>query len=236
LRAAAEQSPVELSKRGLKSLEAAMRAKESGQADCYRGIVRIFTQAAALLICAAFLAGCQAAPQLAGTSLGAEPAPDFQLRDTAGNAVSLDQFRGKVVVLTFLYTHCTDYCPVTAELLRHADAAAGHPRNVEYIAISVDPTGDTPESIAAFSQEHHLDELGDRWHYLVGNPGELAGVWKSYYIGVASAANDGSLPPGEAGHSSALYFIDPRGNRRVLTELDVAAEDIARNELALAKG
>jgi cytochrome oxidase Cu insertion factor (SCO1/SenC/PrrC family) len=184
----------------------------------------------------AVLTSCQTAPKLAGTNLGAEPAPDFQLRDTTGNAITLDQFRGKVVVLTFLYTRCTDYCPLTAELLRHADAAAGHPRNVEYVAVSVDPAGDTPESIAAFNQEHHMDELGDRWHYLVGSPAELAGVWKSYYIGVATGASGGSLPPGEAGHSSALYFIDPRGNRRLLTELDVAAEDIARNELALAKG
>jgi protein SCO1/2 len=197
--------------------------------------VRIITEAVALLFFAAIAGACGSTPKLAGTNLGTEPAPGFQLRDTTGRAVSLYQFHGKVVVLTFLYTHCTDYCPLTAELLRHADAAAGHPRNVEYVAISVDPIGDTPESIDAFNQEHHMDELGDRWHYLVGSPAELAEVWKSYYIGVAGGAT-GSLPPGEAGHSSALYFIDPHGNRRLLTELDVAAEDIARNELVLAKG
>jgi protein SCO1/2 len=170
-----------------------------------------------------------------------ERAPNFRLRDSSGQATTLDQFRGKVVVLTFLYTHCTDYCPLTAELLRHADEAAGHPRNVEYVAISVDPTGDTPESIDAFNREHHLEELGGRWHYLLGTQEELAGVWKSYYIGVqnagaANGAHDSALAPGEAGHTSALYFIDPQGNRRVLTELDVGAEDIAKNELVLAKG
>jgi len=101
---------------------------------------------------------------------------------------------------------------------------------VVYLAVSVDLAGDTPESVAAFSQEHHLEELGDRWHYLVGTPAELAEVWKSYYIGVSSA-----LEPGDLGHTSALYFIDPKGNRRALTELDVGAEDIARNELVLAR-
>jgi protein SCO1 len=176
------------------------------------------------------LLACGASPRLTGTSLGNELAPDFHLRDSSGQAMALDQFRGRVVVLTFLYTHCTDYCPLTAELLRHADEAAGHPQNVVYLAVSVDPAGDTPESIASFSEQHHLDELGGRWHYLVGTPAELAGVWKSYYIGVSSA-----LGPGEAGHTSALYFIDRQGNRRVVTELDVGAEAIARNELALAK-
>ena len=189
-----------------------------------------------LVLSVTTLLGCQSSPKLTGTSLGVERAPDFQLRDSAGQAITLDQFRGKVVVLTFLYTHCTDYCPITAELLRHADEAAGHPGNVEYLAVSVDPAGDTPESIDAFNREHHLDELGDRWHYLVGTQGELAGVWKSYYIGVASGPSSSSLAPGDAGHTSALYFIDPRGNRRLLTELDVGAEDIARNELILAKG
>src|SRR5436309_2040259 len=63
----------------------------------------------------------RAQPKLTGTDLGKEPAPDFQLRDASGQAYALDQFRGKVVILTFLYTHCTDVCPLTAEILRHVD-------------------------------------------------------------------------------------------------------------------
>jgi protein SCO1/2 len=173
---------------------------------------------------------CSGPARLTGTSLGTEKAPDFHLRDSNGQAFALDQFRGRVVVLTFLYTNCQDYCPLAAELLRHADEAAGHPKDVIYLAVSVDPIGDTPQNIAQFEQDHHLDELGDRWHYLIGNPGELAGVWKDYYIGVSPG-----LPPGDAGHSSVIYFIDKNGDRRVLTELDVRAEDLARNELVLAR-
>jgi protein SCO1 len=172
------------------------------------------------------LIGCGRSVPLTGTSLGKEQSPGFRLRDEKGRLVSLADFRGKVVVLSFLYTHCTDYCPLTAELLRHADEAAGRPSNVEYLAVSVDPIGDTPESIATFEQQHHMD----RWHYLVGTEPELAGVWRSYYIGVSAG-----LQPGEAGHTSALYFIDRKGNRRVVTELDAGAEAIARNALVLAR-
>jgi protein SCO1/2 len=177
------------------------------------------------------LLACGGGPRLTGTSLGNDPAPDFHLRDSSGQAYSLDQFRGHVVVLTFMYSTCPDYCPLEAELLRQADEAAGHPRDVVYLAVSVDPVGDTPQNIAKFEQEHQLGELGGRWHYLVGDPQELAAVWRSYYIGVTPG-----LPPGEAGHTSAIYFIDKDGRRRALSELDVRAEDLARDELLLARG
>jgi protein SCO1/2 len=184
----------------------------------------------AVMVALSLAIACGPSTHLTGTSLGNERAPDFQLRDSSGQGYSLDQFRGKVVVLTFLYTRCPDYCPLTAELLRHADEAAGHPANVVYLAVSVDPTGDTPENIATFNQQHHLDELGNRWHYLTGDPAVLAGVWRSYYIGASAAAT-----PQQVDHTSAIYFIDRQGNRRVVSELDVAAEDLARNELLLAK-
>src|SRR5689334_18974017 len=52
---------------------------------------------------------------LQGTNLGSTAAPDFLLKDQSGNAISLTQFKGKPVVLTFLYTYCPDVCPLTAE-------------------------------------------------------------------------------------------------------------------------
>ena len=162
---------------------------------------------------------------LTGTDLGRERAPDFRLRDSSGQAYSLSQFRGRVVVLAFLYTQCPDACPLTAELLRNVDAAAGHPQDVEYVAVSVDPVRDTPEAIAAFVQEHRLEELGNRFHYLIGALPELASVWQRYYI------RDTDVPtPGQpVDHVSSLYFIDKHGMRRLLTHIDVPVEAIVRN-------
>jgi len=186
--------------------------------------------AALLVLATVTTLACSGSSQLTGTSLGKDRAPDFHLRDSGGEAYSLDQFRGKVVVLTFLYTHCPDYCPLTAELLRHADEAAGHPSDVVYLAVSVDPAGDTAASILDFEQSHHLDELGGRWHYLTGDPGELAEVWHNYYVGATSAA-----AAGQTDHTTVVYFIDKDGNRRVFSDLDVPAEALARNELVLAR-
>jgi protein SCO1 len=183
-----------------------------------------------ILVAALAAVACSNGSQLTGTSLGNDQAPDFHLRDSSGQGYSLDQFRGSVVVLSFLYTHCPDYCPLTAELLRHADEAAGHPHDVIYLAVSVDPAGDTPQSIADFEQAHRLDELGARWHYLTGDPGELAAVWRAYYVGATPAA-----VAGQTDHTSVVYFIDKNGRRRVFSDLDVPAEALARNELVLAR-
>lgn len=184
-----------------------------------------------VLACAIVVLACGSQPQLTGTSLHDRPAPDFQLRDSSGHTYSLDQFRGKAVILTFLYTHCKATCPLEAELLRHADEAAGHPKNVEYLAVSIDPTGDTPASVAAFNATHKMSELGSRWHYLVGTRQELEPVWHSYFL---------YIPPELGGtgpdHTSVIYFIDPQGRMRTLSDAQISAESIARNALLLAKG
>lgn len=184
----------------------------------------------AVVLIAVCAAACGSSARLTGTNAGGAPAPDFHLRDSSGQAYSLDQFRGKVVVLTFLYTHCKDYCPLTAELLRHADQAAGHPSTVVYLAVSVDPIGDTPASVTAFDRAHSLGELGNRWHYLIGSEPVLAGVWHSYYINAPTE-------PGESAndHTSAIYFIDKKGKRVLETGPDISAEALARDELILAR-
>lgn len=54
---------------------------------------------------------------LQGTDLGSIVAPDFRLKDQFDKQISLSQFKGKPVVLTFLYTHCPDVCPLIANQL-----------------------------------------------------------------------------------------------------------------------
>lgn len=207
----------------------AMRANKRG---------RSFGALALVLVVAALAAGvgawqivASAQPRLTGTSLDKRLAPDFRLHDPSGNVYTLEQFRGKVVVLTFLYTNCTDTCPLTAELLRHADEAAGHPKNVVYVAISVDPVGDTAENIAAFDQKHHLDALGGRWHYLVGSQRDLSGVWQAYGIYAPPQPIDTGAPD----HTAGIYLLDKQGRERGFTDVDITAEDLARDALLLSK-
>src|SRR2546426_5009810 len=96
-------------------------------------------------------------PVLQGTALGGTPAPDFRLTDQFGKPISLSQFKGKPVVLTFLYTHCPDVCPLTAEKLHTVmQSLSSDASRVAVLAVSIDPKGDTTESVLNFSKVHKM--------------------------------------------------------------------------------
>jgi len=157
---------------------------------------------------------------LQGTDLGSIPAPDFQLKDQLGNSISLAQFKGKPVVLTFLYTHCPDVCPLTAEKLHATMQSLGqNAQQVAVLAVSMDPKGDTAVAAQNFSKVH---KMGDYWHFLLGAHDELAPVWASYSVDAQAATSSGTVS-----HSSAIYVIDKQGRERVLLDNDFSSNQLA---------
>jgi protein SCO1 len=165
---------------------------------------------------------------LVGTDLGKAPAPSFSLTDQNGQQVSLDQFRGQPVVVTFLYTHCPDACPLIADELRQAsDQLGADGSRVAILAVSTDPRHDDRASAVSFGQTHNMD---GRWHYLLGSPDQLAPIWKAYYIGVTPGSDAGSaLGENEITHSEAVFLIDKAGRERALLGLPFSAKDLASN-------
>ncbi len=153
-------------------------------------------------------AGTSPLSGLQGTDLGGTVAPDFHLKDQAGQQIALSQFRGKPVVLTFLYAHCPDVCPLTAETLRAAQTQLGKDASrVMMMAVSVDPKGDTREAVQNFSTMHKLTA---NWHYLIGSQSELSPVWNAYSVYAQPSSTTTSM------HTSAVYIIDKMGRERVL--------------------
>ena len=156
---------------------------------------------------------------LQGTYLGEIPAPGFQLTDQTGHSISLAQFKGQPVVLTFLYTHCPDACPLTAEKLHQTMLALGsNAQKVGVIAISTDPKGDTPSTALSFSNTHHMEGY---WHYLLGTHAQLSPVWASYAVDAAPAS--GSVVT----HTTAVYVIDQQGRERVFLGDDFTSAQLA---------
>ncbi len=157
---------------------------------------------------------------LQGTDLGSVPAPDFQLKNQFGNSISLAQFKGKPVVLTFLYTHCPDVCPLTAEKLHTTMQNLGKDaQQVAVLAVSMDPKGDTAATAQNFSKVH---KLGDYFYYLLGTHDELAPVWASYSVDAQAATSSGAVS-----HSSAIYVIDKQGRERVLLDNSFSSSQLA---------
>ncbi len=189
---------------------------------------------ALLLIVGALLASSCASAAFQGTPLDPpEPASNFTLADQFGKDVSLSDFKGKLVVLTFLFTNCTDVCPLTTEALRQAYDQLGDDtaKKVQLIAITVDPQRDTVEQVHRYSESRGML---DKWRFLVGTEEELAPIWKEYYVGPVTFQENGSDAEASSstagmGHTSGVtsqdysvnheapvYLIDAKGNRRVV--------------------
>jgi len=155
---------------------------------------------------------------LQGTNLDSTLAPDFRLTDQFGKQVSLSQFHGEPVVLTFLYTNCPDVCPLTAEKLHQVQLQLGKDAaHIVMLAVSVDPARDTQAAASSFSQEHHLTT---NWHFLTGTHDELSPVWSDY------AVNGGQMIANKITHTDALYIIDKQGRERIFF-----ADDFTNDQL-----
>jgi protein SCO1/2 len=154
---------------------------------------------------------------LQGTDLGSITAPDFRLKDQFGREVSLSQFRGSPVVVTFLYTHCPSVCPLIADQLHATALGLGKDTSrVAFFAVSVDPQRDTQASALRFSNAHKMTRY---WHYLIGTRDQLSPIWSAYGIDAASALDMIS-------HSDDLYVIDKAGRERVLLDNNFTSQQL----------
>ena len=131
-------------------------------------------------------------------------APDFRLRDQAGQPISVADLRGKVLAITFLDSHCKQLCPLEADQLAQVQRSLGGRAPTSLLVVSVAPLTDTPESEKAFAAEHQW--TGD-WHWVSGTADQLAAVWKAYGIAVQPS-------PDDILHSAILYLVDKQGYQR----------------------
>ena len=92
--------------------------------------------------------------------------PDFSLVERDGRLITLADLRGKVWIADFIYTHCTDTCPLqTAEMVRlQADLTTE--AEVRFVSITVDPAQDTPEVLTEYAARFGADR--ERWLFLTG--------------------------------------------------------------------
>jgi protein SCO1 len=166
--------------------------------------------------------------------LGAEispqqPAPGLALRNYLGEPVNLGAYRGKAVLVTFLYTHCPDVCPLIASNLRVVQNLMG-PKlaaRAQIVAVSVDPRGDDSKTVAAFLKVH---EMTGRMKYLIGSPHELARVWEAWHVGSERDAQQ----PGLVNHSGLVYGITASGKLTTIYASNFKPSEIAHDVPLLA--
>lgn len=136
-----------------------------------------------------------------------KPAPDFSLTDQDGRPVRLSQFHGKLILLTFFYTTCTDVCPLTTAALvrveRELIRRRWWARDVVFASVTTDPLRDTPAVLRAYAARYRADRQG--WHFLTGDPQVVAAVRRRYGVEVRVLAG------GLQDHAVPTFLIDRRG-------------------------
>ena len=156
------------------------------------------------------------------------PAPATVLTDSRGRSIDLAAYRGRAVLVTFLYTHCPDVCPLIAAKLAAVRSRLGaEAARVQLVAISVDPRGDTPRTVAAFLAAHALT---GKLEYLLGSAGRLGRVWAAWNVGSEREAATPSL----VAHSALVYGVSAGGQLTTIYTSDFDPADVAHDVPVLA--
>ncbi len=162
-----------------------------------------------------------------GSSTGDMPAPGFTLRDQYDRPTSLADFRGKVVVLAFVDSHCTTVCPLMTESMVQALRLLGPAASqVQLLGINANPLATKVADVASYTRAHHMQS---RWRFLTGPLPELEQVWRDYHVYVAAVHND-------IDHQPIIVLIDGRGRERTIYSTQMSYEGVLQQADLLAQG
>ncbi len=150
--------------------------------------------------------------------------PPFSLTERSGAAVQARDLTGKVWIADFIYTNCTDTCPLqSAEMKRLQDRFAGEP-DFRLVSFSVDPKRDSPAVLTKYAARFGAD--GSRWLFLTGPEGAVRRLAEDgFHLAATQIANPKGGEP-EQVHSPRFALVDRGGEIRgyyVSTEKEALA-------------
>jgi cytochrome oxidase Cu insertion factor (SCO1/SenC/PrrC family) len=174
--------------------------------------------------------GCQPQPEL--DVFGR--APDFQLIDQTGSSFASSSLAGRVTLLDFVYTHCTDACPILSATFQQVQRKLSDEKllgdRVVLISLSVDPQHDSPPVLAEYGQQFKADATG--WKLLSGDWDQVYDVVTGLKVATRPPrpAVDAPAPGGtELTHSTRVILIDAQQQVRAYLEgHDATADDLVK--------
>ena len=160
-----------------------------------------------------------------GTSLGGKPAPDVKLVNQFGQQMSLSQFRGRVVMLSFEDSECSTVCPLTTQSMVLAKELLGKAgASVQLLGVDANPDAIKVADVMDYSRVHGMI---NQWDFLTGSLTQLRSVWKAYNIDV-------QIESGQIDHTPALYLIDQQGRLQKVYLTQMAYSSVTQSAQVLA--
>jgi len=185
----------------------------------------IGTAIVAVLVLAAGVLIATRRPSFRGVVISpTAPAAEINLTDSNGQPFSLNNQRGKVVLLYFGYTSCPDDCPATMAKLKLTMGLLGNlAQNVQVLMVTTDPTHDNAAQMKKWMTGFYPTFLG-----LMGTTDQLQQAYNAYGVTVEDGGDT---------HSTYLYVIDPKGNLRLTFDgPTMEPQDVADDVQTLLKG
>lgn len=145
------------------------------------------------------------------------PVPDFALINQDGKKIHLGQYRGRTLLITFIYTRCPrpDYCALMSNNFHEIDGELRRQpelyKQTHLLSVTVDPEYDTPKVLRSYGAAHterYQDEKFDHWEFAGGDPDKVKAMAQFFgmdYFRNAESGND------EVIHSLRTAVIDPEG-------------------------
>jgi cytochrome oxidase Cu insertion factor (SCO1/SenC/PrrC family) len=165
--------------------------------------------------------------------VGKRLAPAFVLRSESGAPISLEQFHGRPVIVTFIDPLCRNLCPLEAKALGRAVAQIPAAQRPVILAVSTNRWADARKNLVLDKSKWSLPS---DWHWAVGTPAALAKVWKEYAIGVSVATKTiAGIKVRRITHTEAAYVIDPGGYERALYLYPFRPADVVRTLRSLSR-
>jgi cytochrome oxidase Cu insertion factor (SCO1/SenC/PrrC family) len=160
-----------------------------------------------------------------GSTLGDKAAPDVKLVNQFGQQMSLSQFRGRVVILSFEDSECTTVCPLTTQSMVLAKELLGKAgSSVQLLGVDANPDAIKVADVMDYSRVHGMI---NQWDFLTGSLAQLKSVWKSYSIAV-------QVESGQIDHTPALYVIDSQGRLQKVYLTQMAYSSVTQSAQVLA--
>jgi len=149
------------------------------------------------------------------------PAPEFALVDQDGDTVRRADLGGEVWLASFIFTHCTDFCPrVTQEMARLRDSLRAQGllgRRVRLVSFSVDPARDTPEALRTYAATFGASPASE-WAFLTGTPPQrvLRMIEEGFHLTarLMPAGPADTIAGYQVMHSLRIALIDQQGRVR----------------------